>query len=195
MVWALLAPAVVIALVQWNRPDGKRVMVVGAGLVHQLVPEDAPRGSHAPKGTFYDLSTVAHEPLGGTEQRVQETLRGWPDVIVIGIDASALVDAGAIARAQRVLATLTKAAENATAVPVVLSPAPGPGDGGRVRAASEELHDWFRRELCQQPGLRLCVDVLPHAGDVAAVRAAVGAAVLDAVRRHDALRASTQVGR
>ena len=194
MVWALLAPAVIIAVVQWQRPQGDRVMVVGAGLVHLLHAQERAPG-HAPPGTFYDLDTRTHEPLAATEQRVQAVLSGWPNVIVFGIDAAELTDSAAEQQAQQVLTRLTAGAENATAVPVVLSPAPAAGDGAAIGEASARVGAWFRAELCQQPGLRLCVDLMPHASAPTAVRAAVAAAVRRAIERHAALRATTQVGR
>ena len=90
---------------------------------------------------------------------------------------------------------LTKQAENAVAVPVVIGYTPPPGASAEQSALGDKLQPWFRSILCKAGPYRVCVDGMDYRGDPAGLREAVRHAVRDALVRHRDLRASTQVGR
>ncbi len=164
IVWALLAPLVLLGAYRLVVGPGRRVEVVGSGVLASLRAEDAPEGSR------YVLEVEAHETGAETERRVREVISTWPDVIVIAFDASA-VDADQTAARFRALA---EAAENATAVPVLVG--------------FEASERWFET-LCDGPSRRLCVE--PGTDPAGAIAAGVE----EAWERQRALQASTQVGR
>ncbi|MFW5926054.1 MAG: hypothetical protein ACOCV4_07790 [Myxococcota bacterium] len=185
VLWAALIAAAIIGGVQLCRGEGRTVELVGAG------PLGSVREGDAPEGARYVVRTRSSEPLADTGRRIDRAISEWPDVIVIGLDGDQVVDVPSADRARRILAEATRRAENATAVPVVLGFAPG-AEGSDGEEPLRDLQRWWRTELCAQKGLRLCVDIAPHAGDPGAVRAAVATAVVDALGRHAVLRASTQ---
>lgn len=168
IVWALLAPAVILGAWRLWTGGGERIHVVGSGVLTELGEADAP------EGTFYDLAIVPDEPLADTRARVEARIASWPDVLVFALD-DAVPDDEAMATYE----ALATAAENATAVPVIV--------GRRTEPEA------FATELCAAgpEGARLRVCVAP--GDD--VAGAVAGGVRDARARHDALRATTQVGR
>ncbi|MFW6066958.1 MAG: hypothetical protein ACOC97_01370 [Myxococcota bacterium] len=180
VLWAALLAAIILGGVQLCRGEGRTVVVVGAGPLSEVRAEDAPEGAR------YDVRTGSSEPLEQTGRRIREAISEWPDVIVLGLDGQQVTDAASAARARRLLEELTRSAENATAVPVVV------GFAGAETDAAQGLQRWWRTELCARKGLRLCVDIAPHAGDAEALRQAVATTVLDALGRHRVLRASTQ---
>ncbi|MFK8000381.1 MAG: hypothetical protein AB8H86_12335 [Polyangiales bacterium] len=162
MVYALLAPLVLMGLYRLIVGGGRRVEVIGSGVLTLLEETDAP------EGTRYALSVRAHESLSATESRALEAVSRWPDVLVIGFSESALEEP----EARSVLERVAMAAENATAVPVLVGfEAP-----------------WFSA-LCNVSALRLCVE---PGSDPAA---AIAAGVEEAWQRHRRLEASTQTGR
>jgi len=187
IVWALIAPAVVIGAVQLWTGGEPRVPVVGAGALAHLRSEDAPEGAN------YGLDVERRERPERTAERVEEAIRGWPDVLVVGVDASHLEGEQAGLAVCQTLGTLATHAENATAVPVVASLTLPSGASDATREAVEAGNTCWRETVCAKDGLRLCLDLTPHVGDPQAVRDAVGAAVLDALERLAELRASTQV--
>jgi len=218
IVWALLAPAVVIGAVQLWTGGGKRVPVVGAGVIGVLRHEDAPPDTHYTLDVERQLqrqveqqqkqaARVRQSVIGSTSpatramaenlaRRAERAIAEWPDVIVIALDAAELDGgAGAEREAKSTLRTLTEHAENATAVPVVANLAPWPEAGEEIREAAGRVNEWWRTELCREEGLRIGLELVPHAADADAVRDAVAAAVLDGIARHDELRATTQEGR
>lgn len=143
---------------------GRRVEVVGSGALTVLEETDAP------EGTRYDLAVQTGETLHETEARVLEAVSRWPDVLVIGFSESALEEADA----RMVIEEVAVAAENATAVPVLVG--------------FEQDLPWFR-SLCDVSALRLCIE--PGADPAAAIAAGVE----EAWQRHRRLEASTQTGR
>lgn len=169
------------------RPRGPRVHLVGAGVISEVNGEDAP------SDVRYVLDVTAHASFEETSRRVASVVQLWPDVVVIGLDADQL-RTSSLAVAQRTLSLLVRQAENATAVPVLLSVTPNAGASADVRRAAAELHVWWRDVLCRQRGLRLCVDLTGLPGAPALMKAAIGQAVLDALVRQEQLRASTQQG-
>ncbi len=168
IVWALLAPLLIMGAWRLWTGGGDRVHVVGSGVLTELSEDDAPAG------TFYDLAVVPDEPLEETRTRVEAQIASWPDVFVFALDES-VPDEDAMATYE----ALATAAENATAVPVIVG-----------RPTEPEA---FRTELCAHgpdgPRLRVCVE---PGGDVAS---AVAGGVREGRARHQALRATTQVGR
>lgn len=168
IVWALLAPLLIMGGWRLWTGGGVRIHVVGSGVLTELGEQDAP------EGTFYDLEVVADEPVEDTRARVETLIASWPDVFVFALDES-VPDEDALATYE----ALATAAENATAVPVIV---------GRP-----EEPEAFRNELCARgpEGARLRVCVEP--GDD--VAGAVAGGVREGRARHDALRLSTQVGR
>jgi hypothetical protein len=186
IVWALLAPAVIIGAVRLWTGGATRVPVVGAGVLARV------SASPKPEGGRYDLRVQPEESLDATARRVDGAIAEWADVIVFGFDASQLTSEAAEAQAMAHLARLTRRVENAAAVPVVVGFAPTQNAPAEIREAAERVNAWWRKELCPQAGLRLCLDLAPHVGDAAAIQRAVGTAVEDALGRHAVLRASTR---
>lgn len=164
MVYALLAPLVLMGLYRVIVGGGRRVELVGSGALTLLEETDAP------EGTRYDLSVRADEGLHETEARVLDAVSRWPDVLVIGFSESVLEDPDA----RSVLERVAVAAENATAVPVLVG--------------FESDVPWFSA-LCDVSALRLCVE---PGSDPAA---AISAGIEEAWQRHRRLEASTQTGR
>jgi len=168
IVWALLAPALILGGWRLWTGGGVRIHVVGSGVLTELSADDAP------EGTFYDLDVVAGESSAETRERVEAHIASWPDVFVFALDGDVPDD-----EAMATYDALATAAENATAVPVIV--------GRRSEPAA------FADQLCANgpngPRLRVCV--LP--GDD--VAGAVAGGVREGRARHDALRATTQVGR
>lgn len=164
MVYALLAPLVLMGLYRLIVGGGRRVEVVGSGALTLLEETDAP------EGTRYDLSVQADEGLHATERRALEAVSRWPDVLVIGFSERALEEPDA----RLVVEGVAVAAENATAVPVLV------GFNADV--------PWLSA-LCDVSALRLCVET---GADPAG---AVAAGVEEAWQRHRRLEASTQTGR
>lgn len=189
-VWAAVAATLIVGGVRLSTGGGRRVAVAGAGPIALLRAEDAPDGA------FFSLDAAEVEALPASVARVEDAISTWPDVVVFGLDAR-VVEGGADreAAAREAMARLTRMAENATAVPVVVGLVAPDGARADLAAAVTRHRTWWRRELCAAEGLRLCLDLAPHARDPAAVRAAVATATLDALARHEALRATTQVGR
>jgi len=187
IVWAAITPALIIGGVRLWTGGTKRIVVVGAGVIHLLEEQDAP------EGTRLDLDLRAHERIEDTVARVESELSAWPDILVISFDAAALEGAGN--RYREELLTLVEHAEASTTVPVVLAPAPAPGDGEEVIAAAELETVWWREELCQERGLRVCVDLWPYVHDPEGMRRAMTAGIAQGLVRHQQWRASTQVGR
>jgi hypothetical protein len=179
IVWALIAPAVILSGLQFARPDGRRVAVVGAGVIDVLRAQDAP------PDTFYELDTRRHEAPQDTLARGSTTIGTWPDVMVIGMDVSAVAGPDGDPEAMQLLARLTRQVENSSGVPVVLSYTSASDDGAPAKDAAERLQKWWREDLCNQPGLRVCVDGLTEGSDPSRLRAAVATGVLDAIRLHD----------
>lgn len=146
MVYALLAPLVLMGLYRFVVGGGRRVEVVGSGALVALAETDAP------EGTRYDLSVVPSEALHETEARVLEAVSRWPDVLVIGFSESALENSDA----RSVMESVAIAAENAMAVPVLVG--------------FEQDVVWFT-SLCDVSALRLCVE--PGDDPAAAIAAGV----------------------
>jgi hypothetical protein len=185
IVWALIAPAVILGTCKlWSGP-GRPVHVVGAGPIHHVRAQDAPKGAR------YELAHRTRESLQSSRRRIGRAIGNWPDVLVFGLDAQVLENAGPEAT-RAALEELTTQAENATAVPVVAGFVVPEGASDELAHHVKETNAWWRRELCRKDGLRLCVALQPHAGDPQAIRKAVAAAVRDALERHAVLRASTQ---
>ncbi len=170
IVWALVLPALLVGAHRLILGSGRRIPIVGAGALAQLHEADAPEVAR------YALDVRAHEAPEQTRARIEAEISEWPDILVFGFDEVALQDP---AQAQRDLAELAQAVENAAGVPVVV---------GFV-GADEDFTRWFRERLCTGGRYRVCVE---PGSDVAA---AVAAGVRDGIARHDALRATTQVGR
>ncbi|MFT5353156.1 MAG: hypothetical protein ACI9KE_000354 [Polyangiales bacterium] len=164
MVYALVAPLVLMGLYRLIVGGGRRVEVVGSGALTVLEETDAP------EGTRYDLAVQTGETLHETEARVLEAVSRWPDVLVIGFSESALEEPDA----RSVIEGVALAAENATAVPVLVG--------------FEEDVPWFA-SICDVSALRLCIE--PGADPAAAIAAGVE----EAWQRHRRLEASTQTGR
>lgn len=191
IVWPVVFMALVIGFGKLVLPEGDRVVIVGAGVVH-AVSEDS-----APDGTYYDLEVRRHESIAETRHRVEEGLRGWkPRVLVIAFDASALAGGESVERSAReAMTAVSREAENRVIVPIIVGFVATPDDTPAVHGAAERLNRWWREELCTQPGFRLCLDLEPHANDPAAVERAMSVATSDAAARHAEWRVSTQVGR
>ena len=188
MVWALLAPAVIIGAVQLATGGAKRVTVVGAGPLSTLRADDAPEGYR------YDLRLRAHEPIPAAVKRVEDSVAQWPDVLVFALARS--VERGDSAQmACAALGRLAQQAENATAVPVVVGFAAAAAAKAAQRAAVREANRCLREVVCAGSRARLCVDIAPYGDDDRGLRQALASAVVDAGARHRAYRASTQVGR
>lgn len=189
IVWALLAPAVIMGGVKLWTGGTQPVPVVGAGVVSALRPQDAP------KGVRYRLEVKAHEGFEDTAARAEEALQSWPDVVVFALDGAAIETRHDARAACETLSTLANQAHNATAVPVLASFARDEAVTGDAQAAFEAANRCWRERVCSKGQRRLCVDLVPHASSPRALRDAMRAAVLDAQARHEAWRASTQVGR
>lgn len=189
LVWAFITPVFFWLPCQLMNGGGRRVPVVGAGPIHLLVAEDAPDGG------FFDLEAVPREGLDESRARVEAAVSLWPDVMVFGFDA-AVVDGGEPQEvaAYEAFVALATAAENATAVPVVVYLAAAP-DADEARVAAVARVDERLAGFCALDGLRLCFDARPHVADPAALRRALAAAVAEGLERHRQLRLSTQVGR
>lgn len=170
VVWALVLPALLVGAHRLILGGGRRIPIVGAGVLAQLREQDAPDVAR------YALDVRAHEPPAQTRARIEAEISEWPDILVFGFDEVALQDP---TRAKRDLQELAQAVENAAGVPVVV---------GFV-GADGEFSRWFRERLCTAGRYRVCVE---PGSDVAA---AVAAGVRDGIARHDALRATTQVRR
>lgn len=164
MVWALLAPLLIMGLYRLVVGGGRRVEVIGSGVLTSLQETDAP------EGTRYDLAVRRDEALHETERRVLEAVSRWPDILVIAFSESALEEA----EVRTVMERVVVAAENATAVPVLVG---FQGDA-----------PWFS-SLCDVSALRLCIEPGSDAP------AAIAAGVEEAWQRHRRLEASTQTGR
>lgn len=189
LVWAFIAPVFLWLPCQLMHGEGRRVPVVGAGPIHALVAEDAPEGG------YFELEAVPSERLEASQARVHEAITLWPDVVVFGFDA-AVVDGGEAPEAATygALVALATAAENATAVPIVVYLAAEAG-ADEARIAAVDRVDAQLASFCALDGLRLCFDPRPHVADPGALRRALAAAVAEGLERHRQLRLSTQVGR
>lgn len=168
IVWALLVPALLLGGWQLWTGGGKRIHVVGSGVLTELSEDDAL------EGTFYDLSVVPDESLAKTRERVEEQIAGWPDILVFALDDAVPDDEAAAA-----YEALATAAENATTVPVIV---------GRPNEP-EAFRTDLRAAAAGGAQLRVCVT---PGDDVAG---AVAGGVREGRARLDALRATTQVGR
>lgn len=189
IVWAAILAAVIVGAIDFFGPAGKRIIVVGDGPVTLLREQDAQEGRY-----HYDLDDVGPGSHAEVAERVEGAIGIWPAVIVISLDlATASKDGPAHARDE--LMRLTRQAENAVAVPVVIGYAPSAGAGADQLELAKSLQPWFRAILCKAGPLRVCVDGFDHYGDPDGLREAVRHAVSDALVRHRDQRASTQVGR
>lgn len=167
-VWAALAPAVIILGLQWWTGGRRRVPVLGTGPVSALREQDAPQGARLV------IETRQSGDLEQAADGISRAIGGWPDVIVFGL-------AGPADAVLTQLARLCREAENAAAVPIAVGPA----------AMDEQQRARFRA-LCDGGPLRVCVD---GTGEVVDTRKALAHGIADGLRRHEALRASTQVRR
>lgn len=187
--WAIITPALIIGLVQLQTGGGVRVPLVVAG-VGSAVGD----GDH-PEGAYYTRDVVPHEAFAETAARVEEHIREYPKMMVIGLDGDALEDTDASEReAMAVMMTLAGHAENATTVPILLSITPARPTTGGLRERVVRLHGWWRRELCPGGRYRVCVDLAPHAEDPAAVREAVRSGMIQGLDALGRYRAMTQGG-
>jgi hypothetical protein len=178
IVWAAILPALIIGGSKLYTGGGIRVPVVGAGPLAALRPDDAPPGSHLV------VEARAHEPASETAARVRAAISHWPDVIVIALDPASLeADPRS---AVDLLGRLAHEAQNSTAVPVMVGFGEDESDPSRVEAAR-----LLREGPCRGPGRHVCVE-LTQPEDPAAVRAALRAAIADALSLHREWRASTQ---
>lgn len=180
IVWALLAPTVLMAIGRLTTGCGQRVYVVGAGPLAEV------REGDAPEGTFYDLDVHAREPVDATSERIERALTEWPDVIVVGFDVRSL-EGGEAAEVtlEAAYARVTDRAENTGAVPIVVAPMAPPDASPALRDATSRARAHFQGRVCAEEGLRICLD-LPSA-DPPAIRAAVAAAVEEGLRVHETL--------
>ena len=194
LVWAAMGPIVIIGGVKLCTGGRTRVPVVGSGALARLVEGDAP------KGFRYDVDAVADRSWSASAEAIRRELATYPDVIVFGFDGAVLdaeLPEGEVDGALVELERLTDAAEASAAVPVVVGfhwgtdAAGGAADAARL-ARVDRVNAAWRRGLCQRRGRRICVALQEHVEDRIAIRAAIGAAVTDAMARHDALVASTQ---
>ena len=187
LVGALIAPLLIMGAWELLTGGGKGVPVVGAGALSVLRAEDAPEGAR------YQLRLRAHEEVAGTRARIEEAVTEWPDVLVFGFDGSALGSEADEEAMRAAYGALAAQVENAAGVPVIVGPTAT--TGAPERPAVERVAGWLRDGLCVQGRYRVCVDLAPHGADPRALREAVAAGVRDGFARHDALQASTQVGR
>jgi len=142
---------VIIGLVQLRTGGGVRVPYVAAGVGAVVTGDDHPEGA------YFTLDTVPHETFAQTAGRVEEHIREYPDVMVIGLDADALTDDDESEReAMATLMTLAEHAENATTIPVILSLTPSEAPTGALAERTERIHEWWRRELCRGGEFRVC---------------------------------------
>ena len=188
-IWALLAPAVILQGMKFLTGGAPPVFVVGAGAVSVVRAQDAP------EGVRYRLDLRAHERPEQTATRAEETLGHWPNVIVLALDAQGIDSETEAQRACVTLEQLARHAENATAVPVVLSFVAQDTASSDATSAVESANRCWRERICARGGRRLCLDLASSASSPESIREALRAAVLDARERHEAWRASTQVGR
>jgi hypothetical protein len=187
IVWAAIAPLIIIGAIQLRTGGGVRVPFVVAGVGAVVTGDDHPEGA------YYTLDTVPRESFAETADRVEEHIREYPDVMVIGLDGDALEDTDESERqAMANMMTLARHAENATTIPVILSLTPSEPSSGGLAERNARIHDWWRRELCQGGEFRVCVDLAPHAGDAAAVKEAVISGVTHALAELGRWRATTQ---
>ena len=185
LLWLALIPALIIGALQLRTGGGMPVHVVGSGPLVSLVADDAP------EDTFFRFYVEPSESLRRTAERSFENLGLWPDMIVLGFDASSLPEAfgpeeEAATRAQ--LRALTEASENAAAVTVLVNfQIPFNGRPG-LRGDIERLNEWMEGSLCGRLPLLHCVDVAALGDSPAATRRAISAGVEDAKAQADALR-------
>lgn len=186
IVWALLAPLVILGAYRLVVGGGRRVPIVGSGRIAELRETDAPEIAR------YVLEVREGESLDATRTRVEAAISEYPDLLVFELDARALQEDAA--RAKATLAELTVQTERAFGVPVVIGFAAPPGASDALRAEVAEARAWFRAELCAQGRYRVCIEI-PDGASRAEVVEVVAAGVRDGLARLDALHASTQVGR
>lgn len=186
VIWALLLPALIIAGLRLLY-EPRAAVVVGAGPVAILEVTDAPSGFR------YALEIVASEGHEATATRVEEEIRDWPDVLVIGLDDATLIDERTARASCALLGTLAHHAENAVAIPVLLGFDPAHATSRAHTAAITSANHCLREVVCTQGTTRLCVDI--QGTSPAELRDRVRNGVLDARVRLARQRASTQVGR
>ncbi|MBW2462042.1 MAG: hypothetical protein JRH11_10385 [Deltaproteobacteria bacterium] len=187
IVWAFITPALIIGVVQLQTGGGIRTPYVVAG-VGAAVGED----DH-PEGAYFTHDVVAHESFAETADRVEEHIREYPKMMVIGLDGDALEDTDESEReAMAVQMTLAGHAENATTIPILLSLTPSTTPRGSLGERLARLHEWWRRELCRDGEFRVCVDLAAHADDPVAVREAVKSGMVHGLESLGRWCASTQ---
>ena len=186
-VWAAIAPAAIIGLVQLRTGGGVRTPYVVAGVGASLGEDDHP------EGVYFTMDAVAHESFAATAERVEAHIREYPDMMVIGLDGDALEDTDESEReAMATLMTLAEHAENATTIPVLLSPSPSRPLEGSLAERSRRVHELWRREVCRGGEFRVCVDLEPHVESPDEVRAAIASGLVHGLEALSRWRASTQ---
>lgn len=186
IVWALLAPLVIMLAYRTIVGPGKRVPIVGAGRLAELRETDAPEVAR------YALEVAEREPLAATRARIEAAISDYPDVLVFGLDARALEADASLARAT--LLDLTVRTERAFGVPVVVGFAPPRDASPALLERAAHARTWFRAELCAAGRYRVCVEI-PDGASRDEVATVIAAGVRDGLARRDALNASTQVSR
>ncbi|MEQ8275982.1 MAG: hypothetical protein RMA76_38720 [Deltaproteobacteria bacterium] len=187
-VWLALVPAIGIGLNEIRKGGRLRVEVAGAGPVALLA--EAP----APDGLRWGMDANRSASLADTVANVEKMLALHPGIVVFGIDADPVARGELDAeRVKQELAKLAVHAHRSATVTVIVQPHALIDPTPEGAAALEAIDAWWRQDVCRIHRRLRCVSL--EGRDPATLRAAMHAAIVDAVRHLDQLRATTQVGR
>lgn len=188
-VWVALVPVVLIGLNQLRKGGRQRIELAGAGPVHLLKAEDAP------KDLRYYPQTVAHASVPEAQAQIIDALLIQPAVMVFSLDLSAWRPTeGAQEDLRRVYNELHRRSENAATIAVSIGPWLPASADPQAREAIREVREQWRQGPCQRAKRLLCVD-LGEETDEAEMKQSLQAAIVHAVARLNAVRATTQRGR
>ncbi|HJL15361.1 MAG TPA: hypothetical protein RMH99_06895, partial [Sandaracinaceae bacterium LLY-WYZ-13_1] len=142
--------------------------------------------AHAPPGARLYFDTTAREPPERTAERIGDTLRLHPPIVVWGFDfAEAAPD-------RELLAEMARRSRSAATVTVMIGPG-GPGDRWSEDVAATV--DWWKGSICRDLDRIVCVDLSTYRDEPDAVSPAVASAIADGLVLLESQRAATRVRR